>query len=75
MKLCLEIPSLSLWSTVEAIDQEAEQLRTNDDLELGLSLLSELLMYVNDLDGENSEDAIADINEMAEEIRSDANSA
>ena len=78
MKLCLEIPGLSLQTAIEAINQEVEGLRSDDDVELGLSLLSELLMHVNDLDeefAESYEDAIAEINDLAEDLRSDANSA
>lgn len=78
MKLCLEIPSISLQDAIVAIDQEVEELQSDDDVEQGLSLISELLMHVNDIDeeyAEGFEEAIEEINELAEELRSDANSA
>ncbi len=74
--LCHDIDSTTFIDAVTSIMEEAEELETDDDMERALSLLEELIVHVNDLDDEFTEpysETIADIHELADEIRNDAN--
>lgn len=76
VELCNDIDSPSFIDSVHALLKDVDLLESDDDMEKALSLLDELLIHVNDLDEEFIEpfsDIIADINEMADEVRHDAN--
>lgn len=75
VRMSFEIDCPSLHDAILAIQDELHELE-EDQLEHGLSLLSEALIRVNDLDDElfeQYEDVIDDINELADQIRDDIN--
>lgn len=76
--MCNDIDSTSFHDSVSAIWDEINALEDDDEMEKALSLLDELLIHVNDLDGEFLEpytETIEDINSMADELRDEAKSA
>lgn len=75
-RLCYEVDSVTLSNAIRSIESEVDELEDDYDMEQALSLLTEVLIHVNDLDTEESEeyeDIIRDINDMAEDLRNDAN--
>lgn len=76
--MCNDIDSASFHDAVSAIWDEINALEDDDEMEKALSLLDELLIHVNDLDGEFLEpytETIEEINSMADELRDEAKSA
>lgn len=77
IRTCMEIDRRSFQDAVSAIHDEMGTLE-DDEMEAALSLLDELMVHVRALDEEFSEpyiETINDIEDMAEDIRNDANSA
>lgn len=73
-RLCSCLDSASLQVAILAIEEEVDSLEDHE-VERLLSLVSEVLTHVNDLDDEIFEqqsDIIHDIHEMADQIREDA---
>lgn len=78
VELCNDIDSSSFQDSVAAIWDEVQELEGEDDLEIGLSLLDELMVHVNDLDEEFLEpfsETINDIVRTADELRDEVGSA
>ena len=72
VQLCLDIPSVTLEKATLSISEEMDDLQSDDDMGEALSLLSELLVHVNDLDQEEADeyqDILMDINDSARDLR------
>ena len=71
VRLCDDMEKGTMLSlSIEAISPQIEDMASDEDLEEALSLLAELMVHVNDLD----DPLIEEINEIADNIRFEANS-
>ncbi len=71
VQLCIEIPSVTLQDAVLSIHEQVSELEDDNDMDVASSLLSELMVHVNDLDQEEAEEyqvTLEDINEMLDEL-------